>query len=498
MRNSRAPWACCALALTLALPCSASAQRPPETRLTATDSALIAAILVAEERRDSTAPALAAAKQHVTARMRLLALRAAARIVDPTFAARDSLGRPGALSFPVWPEPEWKARYRALAAPGGACEPLVGALGDGIAAVQLRAMDLAGARAACATHAPLLAALQRAVDAYSTDAAPSGTRPRRPDLRASHGLVALARLAPDSARPRIARLATDEQPLVRRAAARAAAIVGDSVTLRALARDTDGNVLEAVLSGLTRVTGHADDSIALRLLDAAPPQVALAAATTLKESTHPDLASRATAALATYVRRASDSERDVRLALLSLLGQPAEDPHPVRAAARLPAAATALAMGVPRYLEVTMAVGERTGRFVVELRGDIAPIMAARILEHARSGGYDGQRWHRVEWDFVVQGGSPADNEYAGAPRYLVDELSAVPHPRGSIGMSTRGHDTGDAQWFVNLRDNPRLMRDYTVFGVVVAGMDVVDAILEGDEIVSIREVSAPTRRGPP
>ena len=49
--------------------------------------------------------------------------------------------------------------------------------------------------------------------------------------------------------------------------------------------------------------------------------------------------------------------------------------------------------------------------------------------------------------------------------------------------MSTRGHDTGDAQWFVNLRDNLRLDPDYTVFAEVVRGMDVVDGIMEGDVI---------------
>ena len=71
----------------------------------------------------------------------------------------------------------------------------------------------------------------------------------------------------------------------------------------------------------------------------------------------------------------------------------------------------------------------------------------------------------------------------------LRDELGTVPHVRGTVGMSTRGHDTGDAQWFVNLRDNLRLGRDYTVFGEVIDGIDVVDGILEGDVIARIEEV---------
>jgi cyclophilin family peptidyl-prolyl cis-trans isomerase len=113
-------------------------------------------------------------------------------------------------------------------------------------------------------------------------------------------------------------------------------------------------------------------------------------------------------------------------------------------------------------------------------------MMAARLLALARSGYYDGHVWQRVEPDFVVQGGGPGANEYAGYDQYLRDELGTVPHLRGTVGMSTRGHDTGDAQWFFNLRDNQRLDRDYTLFADVVSGMDVVDGIMEGDVIQSI------------
>jgi cyclophilin family peptidyl-prolyl cis-trans isomerase len=130
------------------------------------------------------------------------------------------------------------------------------------------------------------------------------------------------------------------------------------------------------------------------------------------------------------------------------------------------------------------------GTFVVRLRGDAAPIMAARILALVRTGYYDGLPWHRVEHDFVIQGGSPGANEYVGHAEFLRDELSTVSHLRGTLGMSTRGHDTGDAQWFVNLRENARLDRDYTVWGEIVEGIEVVDAVMEGDVIESVRVVS--------
>jgi cyclophilin family peptidyl-prolyl cis-trans isomerase len=493
MRNLSPVGLVAALWLGMLFPAAGQAQSGGGT-LRPADSLLVGEVLLAEERRDAGAPSLRLAAAHADPRVRRLAARALARITDSTFAARDALGQPGAPPFPVWPEPEWKAQYRALTPASVGCEPLVAAAGRfGVPALQLRAMDLAGARPVCATDPAMLAILLNAVNVLPPA---DGRDPHpKPTLPAAHALVALSRLAPDSARPWLARLGTHRAPEVRRAVARAALQLRDSVALRALARDTNGNVLEAVLSGLSRVTGRSDDSLALRLLTSEVPQVALAAAEALKGSTHPELASSAAAALDRYVARARDSEREVRLALLALLGRPLVDPHPVRAPAPLPRDAVALALGEIRYLQVEMFMA---GRFVVELRGDIAPIMAARILEHARAGGYDGQAWHRVEWDFVIQGGSPHDNEYSGAARYLVDELGAVPHPRGSVGMSTRGHDTGDAQWFINLRDNPRLMRDYTVFAVVVSGMDVVDRVLAGDVITAIREVSAPSRRGPP
>ena len=63
-------------------------------------------------------------------------------------------------------------------------------------------------------------------------------------------------------------------------------------------------------------------------------------------------------------------------------------------------------------------------------------------------------------------------------------------HARGTVGTSTRGRDTGDAQIFVNTIDSPRLDHMYTVFGTVVTGMNVVDGILEGDVIERVELVN--------
>jgi cyclophilin family peptidyl-prolyl cis-trans isomerase len=280
-------------------------------------------------------------------------------------------------------------------------------------------------------------------------------------------------------------------------AARAAALLSDTTTLRTLARDRDDNVKEAAIEPLAKLTGHADDDIYLAALNANGAQAVRAAAVALKGSSRADVRTKANAIYERWVKRDNESERDARVALLEAAGRPATDgwiPH-VRVEGviwsmprELPPRAVALALGADVRLRVTMAPSSGGGSFVVRLRGDVAPMMGAQILDRVMERYYDGLSWHRVEPDFVIQGGSPGSNEYVGYKAYLRDELGTVPHVRGTVGMSTRGHDTGDAQWFINLKDNLRLGRDYTVFAEVIEGMGIVDAILEGDVIATITE----------
>ncbi|HSH76808.1 MAG TPA: peptidylprolyl isomerase, partial [Longimicrobiales bacterium] len=81
-------------------------------------------------------------------------------------------------------------------------------------------------------------------------------------------------------------------------------------------------------------------------------------------------------------------------------------------------------------------------------------------------------------------------NEYQGDASYTRDEIGDVSHWRGTVGSSTRGRDTGDGQIFINLADNVALDPDYTVLGVVIEGLDVVDAVLEGAVIERVEVVA--------
>jgi peptidyl-prolyl cis-trans isomerase B (cyclophilin B) len=123
--------------------------------------------------------------------------------------------------------------------------------------------------------------------------------------------------------------------------------------------------------------------------------------------------------------------------------------------------------------------------FFIDLRSTEAPLTVARFVRLARDGYYNGLSFHRVVPNFVIQGGSPGGNEYSGDTLYMRDEISSLPNGPGAVGLSTRGRDTGDAQFFINLVDNPRLDFEYTVFGAVQKPDDIVD-IVEGDVISTI------------
>lgn len=461
-----------------------------QASLSRADSALVLRILTAEDRRDAANPALREGASHADSRVRLITRRAVARIGDPKFAARDSLPKPAPP--PAYPDAPWRARYRALNTRPINCDSVRVALADSVWAIRLHAADLASP--ACAADSTIVATLRR-----WSSMPPVNARRRAGEAgwqAAAHGLVALARIAPSTARPMLGRFASSPVPGMRMYLARAATALADTAMLRSLAGDPNDNVREVAIDSLARLAGHSADDVFLRGLTASGYQAIRAAARALKGSPRAaDVLRTARPVLARLRGDSSETSHDARAALGDRLKEFGDStsidllrpPPPVP----VPADAVGLALGREYRLRVTLADSSGGGSFVVKLRGDVAPIMAARVLSLARSGWYNGRTWYRVEPDFVIQGGGPGSNEYVGHPRYLRDELSALPQLRGTVGMSTRGHDTGDAQWFVNLRDNQRLTRDYTTFGEVTEGMDVVDGILEGDVIARMELVTA-------
>lgn len=127
------------------------------------------------------------------------------------------------------------------------------------------------------------------------------------------------------------------------------------------------------------------------------------------------------------------------------------------------------------------------GSFVIELYPDRAPLTVADFLRYVREGFYTNTLFHRVVANFVIQGGGhEATPPYALKPTYPPVDNEAgngLQNKRGAVGLArAAGPHTGNAQFYVNLVDNPELdplptRWGYAVFGQVVEGMDVVDKI---------------------
>jgi peptidyl-prolyl cis-trans isomerase B (cyclophilin B) len=108
----------------------------------------------------------------------------------------------------------------------------------------------------------------------------------------------------------------------------------------------------------------------------------------------------------------------------------------------------------------------------------------------AKSGFYDGLNFHRVIPDFVIQGGCP-NRTGAGGPGYTIKcELDGGNqyHDRGVLSMAHAGRNTGGSQFFIchSRKNTAHLDRNHTCFGKVYEGLDVLDAIAQGDEIEKI------------
>ncbi len=139
-----------------------------------------------------------------------------------------------------------------------------------------------------------------------------------------------------------------------------------------------------------------------------------------------------------------------------------------------------------------------TYRAVIETdRGDIAldlfpqhaPKTVNNFVTLAKDGFYDGLTFHRVIPNFMVQGGDPTGTG-AGGPGYkFEDETQGNPlrHERGVISMANAGPNTNGSQFFITHGPQPHLDGRHTVFGRVVEGQDVVDAIRQGDTMNRVR-----------
>ena len=143
----------------------------------------------------------------------------------------------------------------------------------------------------------------------------------------------------------------------------------------------------------------------------------------------------------------------------------------------------------PVQMTGKQAVVETTmGTFVIDLRPDLAPNHVGYFMKTAREGGYDGTIVHRVVRDGIIQGGDPLTKDRSKQPLYgtgglgvLGAEHSAEPFTRGAVAAALRPNqpDSGGAQFFICVSDQPALAGQFSIFGRVSEGMDVVQKISE-------------------
>jgi peptidyl-prolyl cis-trans isomerase B (cyclophilin B) len=136
------------------------------------------------------------------------------------------------------------------------------------------------------------------------------------------------------------------------------------------------------------------------------------------------------------------------------------------------------------------------GTIVVDLFDEEAPETVKNFEKLANAEFYDGTRFHRVIPNFMVQGGDPYSKDPTdrragtGGPGYKIKcetERNTHKHVAGTLSMAHAGKDTGGSQFFICHSPQPHLDKVHTVFGQVKTGMDVVNAIKQGDEVKSIR-----------
>lgn len=165
----------------------------------------------------------------------------------------------------------------------------------------------------------------------------------------------------------------------------------------------------------------------------------------------------------------------------------ATDTAPMTSAA--PAAAEEKPMSA--YENKIAELHTTAGQINIRFFPDVAPNHVRNFIDLGQSGFYNGTKFHRVIPGFVIQGGDPNTKGgdpsswgTGGSPNRLKAEFNSIPHKRGILSMARSGHpDSASSQFFICVADVPSLDNQYTVFGEVTQGMDVVDKI-----------VNAPTR----
>ncbi len=146
------------------------------------------------------------------------------------------------------------------------------------------------------------------------------------------------------------------------------------------------------------------------------------------------------------------------------------------------------AMSIDTSKQYTATFKTTRGDIVVQLFTKDAPVTVNNFVFLARDKFYDGTTFHRVIADFMVQGGDPTGTGRGGPGYRFADETKNNPnkHDRGVLSMANAGPNTNGSQFFITHVATPWLDGKHTVFGKVLKGLEVVDAIRQGDKLTTV------------
>ncbi|MBT3389645.1 MAG: peptidylprolyl isomerase [Chloroflexi bacterium] len=146
------------------------------------------------------------------------------------------------------------------------------------------------------------------------------------------------------------------------------------------------------------------------------------------------------------------------------------------------------AMEIDAEKNYQLAMQTSRGLIEIELYAQHAPKTVNNFVFLARQGFYDGIKFHRVINNFMIQGGDPTGSGRGGPGYKFEDETAGNPlkHETGVLSMANAGPNTNGSQFFITHSPQPHLNGKHTVFGKVTSGMDVVNAIRQGDVMESV------------
>ncbi|MDI9549686.1 MAG: peptidylprolyl isomerase [Chloroflexota bacterium] len=146
------------------------------------------------------------------------------------------------------------------------------------------------------------------------------------------------------------------------------------------------------------------------------------------------------------------------------------------------------AMQIDTDKTYSVTIETERGNIVLELYPEHAPKTVNNFVFLAQQGFYDGVTFHRVIANFMIQGGDPTGTGRGGPGYRFQDEFAGNPlrHETGVISMANAGPNTNGSQFFITHSPQPHLDGRHTVFGKVIEGQDVVDAIRQGDTMIKV------------